>query len=92
MKYCTQFEAFYESNYRKFENVSDKYVENLKYDAQSYIMRRLQARTSRIDTDLPQRTRYLTSPIVILHSGDPLVLWESNTVEFPTICCMAKIS
>ena len=65
MKYSTQFEDFYESNYRKFEKASDKHVENLQYGAQSYIMRRLQARNSRMDTDLTEVTRYLTSPIVI---------------------------
>ena len=53
-------------------------------------MRRLQARNSRMDTDLTEVTRYLTSPIVILHQGDPLVWWKSNTIEFPTICHMAR--
>ena len=90
MKYSTQFEDFYESNYRKYEKASDKHVENLEYGAQSDIMRRLQARNSRMDTDLTEVTWYLTSPIVILHQGDPLVWWTSNTVDLPTICLRAR--
>ena len=62
----------------------------MEYGAQSYIMRRLQARNSRMDTELTAVPRYLTSPIVILHTGDLLVWWKSNTVEFPTICRMAR--
>ena len=90
MKYSTQFEDFYESNYRKFEKASDKHVENLEDVAQSYIMRRLQDRNSCMDTDLTEVTWYLMSPIGILHQGDPLVCCKSNTVEFPTICRMAR--
>ena len=73
MENSTEFEDFYESNYRKLEQASDEHVENLEYVVQSYIMSQLHDRNSRMDTDMMEVRRYLNSPIVTLQQSDPLV-------------------
>ena len=70
--YRTQFEDFYEANYRKYLKSTPQPQQEHTVTEQSYIMRCLQVQYSGNDQDALEISKYLSAPLVSLSYGDPL--------------------
>jgi len=85
-----QFKDYFDHNYAKY--VPEPSVQNTQIDEseQSYILRRLQERTTNQSEDAPEVKRYLTTAVVILNGQCPLGWWKAHAREYPTLARMAR--